>query len=494
MQILIVICVLLIIFIVVQAAIPLNEIDIKLYDDPSFESQVNRAYSEAKAAIREANLAAKAGGKALSAIPYAGEIVKEGVQALVDGEINRITDAALIKAIADETHRAIARGKIKDIEASMMTISQTFRSLNRVTDLSSSSKLSLVHITHIEIQKILYLIDDAHSIFREFPLLLIPTFSTLATIISVFEPMFDNFTPTLASVSFLPCKLNDILLEYRTLAVRSRFQYLIPRRGIESEFYHSECNILNQPYKSSGYNKTNDGSIKCIQLNCKWHLCKLVASAYFKDTISSERYRSYCPSNYCYHRHCIEGYMELIRYRVEKAFENPIDLMNEVCAEDVQNKRNATGNYTNTHMERFSIFLNLFIVLWTGFGWLTIILNDTVAVELDGGGECDILDEVCDPYVRILFDGQEVFRVDSDWLWKFGSRDLRCVNKLYKSNKISKTVAITFEMWDKDDIGADEFILKKIVHIDEILNSFSISSGKNSLSMTAFWKNEYDDN
>lgn len=326
--------------ILVQAGIPYNRVNFQLYDDPTFESQVINAVREAKRVFQEVEVAAKVAQEALNYVPYVGSVVNQGVQSIVSDKANQLWLNAMTTSIANETQRSIARAKMIDIKVTMLTISQNFRSLETPNKLSTTDKIAIVHIIRNEIQKMLNTFAIEDSIFRSFPQLTIRPLSALSLIISAFETIMRQFTPNLES--FYSCKFNDILFDYRHLLIQQRLNKLesYTHSGIRkshTDISNIKAFVFGRPYNTEGYSQTRDQIIQCEEVDgCDDHC--------LKDLVTSKKY-----VNTGHTRtdamHCFTGYVEMLRFKIEKVFKEPIHLMKGICSDEIRAKRRKTGKY-----------------------------------------------------------------------------------------------------------------------------------------------------
>lgn len=130
-----------------------------------------------------------------------------------------------IKKIEDISKRAVAEQAVRLIEASMRTISDNVAQLKN-DDIENSSKFTLVHLVHNDLNHIINQYDAYNSIFREYSLIAVRPLMLIASMVAVYRPIMEYYVPDLARNSFLPCKLYDTLNEYRSIAVFQRLNKL----------------------------------------------------------------------------------------------------------------------------------------------------------------------------------------------------------------------------------------------------------------------------
>lgn len=112
------------IVVAVCANISIDEIDFKIYgdDDRTFEDQVSRAMEET---VSMSDTAASI----LEIVPGPGDAGSEMLSNILATMADSSWENRFIKAIADETHRAIAQNRIEDMKADMKTITSNFNNL-----------------------------------------------------------------------------------------------------------------------------------------------------------------------------------------------------------------------------------------------------------------------------------------------------------------------------------------------------------------------------
>lgn len=332
-------------FVTILASIRISDLDIKIYDDSSFEQGINDALAGAKR-LKQMGTTLSYGAKVATMVPYASTVVN-GLSSVLSSEGERAWKEDLIKSIASEADRAIALSKIDDIKARMEVIAQHFRSLNQ-QHLSDDSKRSIVHNINNDISWIIKLFTDEHSIFKRHPLLVIAPLATLASIVGTFEPIVEIFEPQFARQLFLSCKVLDILLEYRLLAVYQRLDLTDLYEKSSAGFYGTighkqpdmtfrKCAAIARTFNPNGYAQSNSGNIECDRQSCDDldydHFC-------FTDKVAKKHFDA---GDHRQVDQCVVGYLEVARHRVEQAFVKPLELMQGACTVDRQGQRSETG-------------------------------------------------------------------------------------------------------------------------------------------------------
>ncbi|XP_037048076.1 uncharacterized protein LOC119082620 [Bradysia coprophila] len=458
------------IILTVNAGIPYDQIEIKISDDgtSTFEIEIKNALTTTKNffASDEAKILAQVGAKIVGFIPYIN--IVSGILPALQKVLASESDwkEILAKAIPDQTQRALAENDIRNIEAAMQTVSGNIEFLKNGDDFSSESKIAIVHIIHTELDKIVNKFTDERAIFRRYPLISVPPLFLLSSFISVFDPIKNVIVPALARLSHTSCKLSDTLKEYRSIAIRGRLEKVsvVDQLGTAFEIQNNLLELLNRPYNEYGYNQTNSGEIACQSKGCNFDPNFKYRQGCVHDSVDATEYYA---GNAVVMYGCVVGYLELVRYRTERAFIDPMYLVGRTCSEAVRNRpRTVTGN-----------------------GWLTLTIIRVSAHQLIDGSSCDTFD-FCDPYVKVSIEGHHVFTTS-----KKSNAPEATFFETFKTSRVQKTAKITLEMWDDDSgfLGSpDDLMLRADTTIGELLTQDALRHGENTIFISTQWKDEYE--
>lgn len=102
--------------------------------------------------------------------------------------------------------------------------------------------------------------------------------------------------------------------------------------------------------------------------------------------------------------------------------------------------------------------------------------------------KCDVnklffIPNKCDPYVKVLVDGQEVFRTTV----KEDRNDAKFFER-FRTGKILKTARISVEIWDHDAEDDDDWIASCTMHIDQFQTSNTFNCDGSTINMTSKWE------
>lgn len=329
---------------VIQAGIPYKEINITLVDDRTgtFETEIKGALTVVKNfyASTPVKIGTDILAKGISFIPHIGPL--GAVLPVVRGALAKESDfkKALMKAIPDETQRAITENDLRDIEATMETVSRNIRYLTTENNFTDQSRVSIVHNIHDNLDKIVNKFGQEQAIYRKYPLLSSSPLFGLSMLISLYDPIEEVIVPELAKRSVFSCRFYDILNEYRPLAVRDRLERVGVSwlEGLELDKVTWLAEIQGRPFNEYGYNRTNSDEIECSKVCEK----KIGYDICLRDKFDNNEYWAGSIVNF---HSCVIGYMELVRFRVEQAFKDPIHLVDNTCDKLIRERpKNLTGS------------------------------------------------------------------------------------------------------------------------------------------------------
>jgi len=289
-------------------------------------------------ATTEVGIASNAAGTVVGLVPYVGQVVGPVIP-IVTGALADETDwkESFSRAIDDQTHRAIAENDVRNMEAAMQTISSNIGFLKDVSDFTSESVTSIIHSIHDDLDRLVNTFGHSSAIFRQYPLLGIKPLFAMASLIAVYKPMMNLLVPALAKRSTLSCEFKDVLFEYRPLAATDRLRKLEVVHSISDEpsrrdITRAVTNVSERPYNKDGYSTNTDeyakGKVRCLK-GCDFgcssgHFC-------FKDLLNPNQDEYFAAYGWELEGPCVVDYMELLRYRVERAFDDPVYLATKVC-------------------------------------------------------------------------------------------------------------------------------------------------------------------
>ncbi len=335
-------------FVATLANIWISDLDIKIYDDSGFEQAINYALQGAE---NVKSMGSNIGyiGKAASLLPYVSDVIN-GLSGYISGEGEDLYRSTLITSIASESDRAIATEKLSAIFAKMATINGHFRTLNQ-SYVGDDSKRAIVHDINNEISEVINIFTDRNAIFRRHGALSIGALSVLASVIGIFEPILEIFEPQFARQTFLSCKLEDILREYRFLAVYRRIDKISIYKKSDTGLYGTggdklpdmlfqKSAVIHRSYNRNGYSQSNRGDIECDKKGCH---NLMYGDFCFTDLVARQ---DIDVGDHTKLNTCVVGYLEVVRHRLEKAFEKPIELMENSCR---RGDRRETGSFEFPH-------------------------------------------------------------------------------------------------------------------------------------------------
>lgn len=215
-----------------------NKIQTNIFDNqPSdFEEHVLNATRIIKTffARDDVTMALAAGTIALRSVPLINEFSK-----LMPLIRNTLSDqsrwrAAFTKAIANETMQVVAESESRWLEATLQTIQEKINLLGeRNPDVEN--RKTIASIIHMELDKMVNLFDVKSSLFRKYALLGAPPLIQLASLVAIFSQIARVLIPYEAKASQLPCKMHNVLLDFRPLTINARLHQLHKRQDSRVE-------------------------------------------------------------------------------------------------------------------------------------------------------------------------------------------------------------------------------------------------------------------
>lgn len=331
---------------------PYSEFDIKILDDSSgsFESRIRTLIKTTKQLLEEETEQKRQlqvtynAGSLLRLSDYTF-IIASAITAWEDF-LQPDNQESLLRALASEKDQSMARENLQNMSDYMKIINRNVIVLNDtyLDDFKSKSRTSIVHAMHNALGEIVNRLDNANSIFRRHALLSVPTLFTLATIISAFEPVMASIVPGLGRHTCQKCKIYEILFEYRAQVAQDRLNQIRASkvdqrlwneypdggrkgyRNVDSRVENFVVDVLILPWSYVGYSETE--TVRCIRNRDR----QSSDDIYLIDDANDESYFAglYNQSSVEW-EDCFVDYMKLVRHRVEKAFEDPLQLTWATC-------------------------------------------------------------------------------------------------------------------------------------------------------------------
>lgn len=347
-----IVCVVSTVVVVIHGYIPSVLVDTLVYHNPTFETIIKESMAETKEKIDNIKSTSRIAGASLSLIPTIGSTAKGALESLVTSEMSSMWEEALIKSIADATHRTVASSKVDDIKSKIRAILHHFKNLKMLHQLTDADRAAIVHDIYNEIVIMTNVFIAQDSTFRKYPDLSIVPLSMLAEVTVTTYALLEDYVPSLANSTCLPCTVKTTLEDYKSRLTYSRFQRLEGQlfNDIENHFPQKGC----RPYSLSDYiAEVLDRTMYWPSIDCdKICSCSTVCSRYimhpiysFEDRYTGIRYGTKSNNG----RDCMASYMSLLKKRIDDAFNEPIELINSVCSAEKLERRQKTGK-----IERFS--------------------------------------------------------------------------------------------------------------------------------------------
>lgn len=325
--------------VVVRGDFAYNESQINLFggDSESFEDQIKKSLNSTKNFFADKNVEVFTDvyASTLNVVPYVGQVAS--LMPLLRNALAEESDVydKLAIAIPDASQRSTAQTDVRAMRGALQTISDNVEFLKSGI-FESTSEVAVVHDIHGGLDTIVNIFNDPEAIFRKYPLVAVNILFVLASTVAVFAPIQQKIVPALTKKSRTPCKLKKVLLEYREHAVENRISKIemkVARVTLESTHFAIR-EIMDKPFNKSGYNKQS-GILTCGRSCVQGYYC-------LTDTVSGEQfdtgvtftgyYRQYDHDTENSHA-CLMSYMGFIRHGIEKAFEDPLDLIMNICTE-----------------------------------------------------------------------------------------------------------------------------------------------------------------
>ncbi|KAJ6625684.1 hypothetical protein Bhyg_16312 [Pseudolycoriella hygida] len=467
---------------------PYDELEIKIYDieGSSLAEDLERNLKTVEHILTSDALTNVVQGATV--IPVISEIASV-ISIAQDSLSDSAWKDSLVRAIEEHEDRRSMEDRIADMKACMTTIQQKIRILQNQNNLSASEKSTIVFIIENEISKMMNLFSASGSVFKKHVQFAYPALSLLTPIVAVFVPLMNNLAPELARLTFMTCKYNDILQDYRFLATVDRVKAVqMTNDNADGRYWtHLTSFVMSRPYNPAGYHDKSESNNKLKRgchdtLGCGVCIRASGSPGYQTETPNTVMSKSKCGASYTYP--AVINYIEEVRFRVEKAYNDLIALLSKVRPAEACSQRKATGD-----------------------GWWTVFVGCATAKnQRNSDSRCDFGNELCEPYVKIYVDGSETFRTstlsgfngqENEKTNNMGmERDMACFGEVFTSKKLSKSASIKLELYDEDDGffgGGDDILLMKEATLQNLRTNIEMVEGVNSVNIISIWKNEYND-
>lgn len=296
-----------------------------------------------------------AGAKAINLIPYAktlSTLLPKLGDLLAEQSDWKVT---FVKALAEETNRAITLGEIVWIESKLQTIHCLIELLNQRIEPDLANRKTNAQYLLNDVNTMMNFFDHRAGLFKKYPLITSPLLISLIQIIAVFTPIANTIIPVQSKHMQLACKARDVLMAYRARSVYARTKQL----NLDYLYDKHVMDVLRRPFNEYGYNETNPGILHCEsgcekpfptkhcdsvcrqfrdERNCKRAQCnhyELDMHSYCViDKFGTNRYshddiidiKNQKPDDKF---PCVTDYVSLVRHRVEDMF--PVALLDKMC-------------------------------------------------------------------------------------------------------------------------------------------------------------------
>lgn len=478
-----------------QAVIPINEVQINIFDDRPrvFEQNVIEAMNITKSFFSRDDILLAIGAGLVVAtemIPYVSKFIK--IAPLFEDTVDEKSEwfAAFAKVIANETSQSIADSEIRWMSATMQTIRTKIALLDE-NNPDLENRKTMASIIHNELDKMINFFDLKTSIFRKYPLIGGPPLLQLASLVAIFSPIANAIIPYEAKHTQIACKMHDILNVYRPLIVYARLRKL----STEHLLFLTLFEVMSLPFDMHGHSRNDSILIEC-ERDCGVSRPPTEYSICLRDEFSTD---DYYVADYL-HPICVVDYATLIRLRIEDLF--PIEIMGKLCE---RKPSIPTGKQVgwifvvvnckiNYRQEKIMFLLCNFV----GFGWFTIILQTVYTFGKANGKPCKFQGySGCDSHIVLFVNGQRVMKTPTEKN-KF-SYD---VDRTYISEKIPKNATIKIEVWNSKTEKLTASRREKLIQraegdvssfLEQPLRVGALVEGSaNRIEIMSFWQDEYE--
>lgn len=343
------------------AAIPYDEVKLNIFDSQSrdFERNVLETTNTLNDffARDDVSVAIAIGVVALNATPYI-EFIERFVP-LIRNTISSQSEwrAEFTKAIADETMNEVTDSEIRWMKSTMQTIQTKIKLLGDENP-NLSNRKTVASIIHTDLDNMINFFNLKSSLFRKYPLVGAAPLIQLASLVAIISPIARTLVPMESKHPQISCKMLDVLIDYRRLAVNARLHQLHTRNPSKKSIFLPLVDVMSVPFNRNGYNLSSPGEIAHCQRDCN---PKEESSYVFclKDNFSTDEYLNLFTIHYPNKNAsplCVMEMAFYIRHRVEKLF--PVDMLEKECINRLPQR--PTGI---VHLSYFSLFTQLTLLI-----------------------------------------------------------------------------------------------------------------------------------
>lgn len=350
-----------------RADVLFEDMEVEVFDNrkTDFEANVLDSLKVTKnffgSSIGKAAL--NAGAKVINFVPYVKQLsaLLPKLGSLLAEQSDWKT--TFIRALAEETNRAITLNEIVWIEATLQTIHGLIELLDERRQPDIERRKSNAQDILNFVDTMMNYFDHRAGLFKKYPLITSPLLISLIQVIALFTPLANTLIPIESKHMQLACKSRDVLMAYRSRSVYARSKQL----NLEFLYNKYAMDVLRRPFNEYGYNETNPGTLRCDsgcekpypptycnsvcrqfrnERNCKRRQCNnygldqhsyCVIDAFGTNKYSHDNIINVKdPAEQSFP--CVTDYVSLVRHRVEDMF--PVALLNKMCD---RRPRNLTG-------------------------------------------------------------------------------------------------------------------------------------------------------
>lgn len=451
----------------VSASVLNDDIHIDLcngINEADYKDNIRRALMDVEEKINQIDT--------ISSVSKIGELIPGSVivtgpfNTFIQRQMNEMRVNELSNIITDTVDRRLANQETINMLASLTTITQQFEQIRNSVNLPEADIRIKLHIVQNEIMKSINLYKQEGSIFCKYPELAIVPFGAIAILLNVFEPLRKKILPAIKTTPDLACQLQNLCDKYAFLYVFNRFyeiQVLGPKDG--SSIMHpgattgyspnwqsrneAAIDIFLDEYNQHGYNTTE--RLLCDEPGYK--------NSYLLDKTGYNSKLRFHMSD----RYCSKGYLQLVRHKIESAFDDSKKTLNDIC----------TNDYRSTFRKK------------TNRGYLTIIFGRAWGDQ----DNCE-WHSPCDLYIDLHVNGNKVLTT-----WVIESNSAYYFKK-YESGNIAETSEIEMRLMDKD-VGDDEVLVRTKHNLRYFIDDYGVRSHKftnknNGFEVKMFWMPIYE--
>lgn len=248
------------------------------------------------------------------------------------------------KTVVNETKREIVKERIVWMKSTLKIMQEKMNVLNE-TNPDFDNRKAVASIIHSSFDKMINYFAHRDALFKKYPLIGVVPLIELASLVTIFHPLSEILIPFQTKSPQIACKLNDILLDYRTRAVDARLDRLHTKNESDMiQFRSIITTVQTIPYNLNGYSEQK--LLKCARGcdNSTNFIC-------IRDEFGPAEFSAV-------HEDCLKEYAGLVRHRVEEMF--PIELLHELCGDRKPNT--PTGNLNFLFLPKLRFFVIDFLV------------------------------------------------------------------------------------------------------------------------------------